>query len=161
MPIFNTEWRNDSAADGASPGLNQQVVGLSPALGAPLQQVSGGAAMRLHYCGATECQAAVVPPSPVVQSPRGTQARQLARPVMNSAFSSGGCAQLRTKRATGHPVLVREFQRVVWVLSCVPLNVSHVGARALAVAFFMFNFCRVFHDKNFCRFQSHNATQQI
>ena len=74
MTIFNTEWRNDSAADCASPDAVQQVAGLSPALGSRVfwfDRLTGGAALRPFNCGATECQAAVVPPSPAVESPRG------------------------------------------------------------------------------------------
>jgi hypothetical protein len=94
LNIFNTEWRNDSAAACVSPGAVQRVVGLSPALGARFFGLIKGVALRRCVCGATECQAAVVPPSPVVDALRGVFRGVNSTPPR-------GCVRHRTKQPTG------------------------------------------------------------
>lgn len=161
MTLFNTQWRNDSAAGSVSPGAAWQMAGLSPALGTlvstpvfRVHRLTSGAARRFHNCGASECQAAVVPPSPVVQSPRALNLRGMHNLLHR------GCARLRTKRPTGPRFSVTEFQRAfIRATICVPLNLAR--AQALRMGFFIRDFCGGLHRKNFCRFESHNATQQI
>ena len=154
MTSFNTEWRNDGAAGVCFPRHAWQVAGLSPALGARIFSLIGSAALRCHNCGATECQGAVVPPSPAVESPRANH------PVINGApFPAAALGAA----PSDPPSTLFQIQQALFTAMLFGL-LSVARARAFWGAgsgFFMCGFGHAVHDQNFCQFQSHNATQQI